>query len=493
MQGTVKKDSVTSQHKQRGGAQVKSAETSAAQEQATYRWAGALSGAVPHAVRSFQGVWQPQSSLVRRYRSLVPTVPGRDALGVSLHPRVSPVALGLRAWPSATEHQEFQIRAIEQALQAGVNLVDCGGGLGSGEWSAPGDDDGLTASTLESLLGGTLQGFLSQVGSDVEGPDDLVVISRVGLLTAAETERIPGAREGAPRFFFGDDGLAFCLEPEILEQQVLGSRRRLFGAALQGQAKRAERVHHYVLIDSPERFLVWALERGADPSTAQRWLFERLGVAVRTLGALCRKQSLRGFGISSEAFDLPLGEPCRVNLREVLRLTEAQGCREFFCLVAWPLNWVEAVGLSSAEPSEQPLLDVASSEGLGVLACRPFNAMSRGQLVRLARPRMDARVASWSDERSMKALNNWASLVDDLERMAREVLSEAGAVGGFDEAALEQLVLATLADVRGVSAVLTSMRRSQDVASAFEAMTLPRLLDGRAVLQLLHERIDFVQ
>jgi aryl-alcohol dehydrogenase-like predicted oxidoreductase len=155
--------------------------------------------------------------------------------------------------------------------------------------------------------------------------------------------------------------------------------------------------------------------------------------------------------------------------------------------VALPLNWIELTGVEPSHEAAEPLLDLLRQRGVGVLACRPLNALSRGKLVRLARPDLAEAKLNSLNEAQMRGLENWAQLSLDLERMAHEVIEHVG----YEDAPLSQLALASVASIPEVSSVLVGMRRVSYVEDALEALSRPLILRGREIIAKIHDNLVF--
>ena len=424
--------------------------------------------------------WQPRTSFERRRR---PLHPGADA------PMVSPVSLGLRSWPSRPEDEARLVKALDAAMERGVNLFDCGAGVGSELGACV-----VSASSVKVLSAGALERRLGEAldrawRQGALGHGETVVVTRCGLLLPEAAETVSRQDSRRPPCLFGDDGLALCFEPEVLEEQVRASRQRL-GLDSLADGSSTSSVRHYVLLESPERLFVWALERGADVNDAHQWLRERVTVAMGRLGELTVQGVVDGFGISSEAFDLPKATGMSLDLDEVLGWAQSVGSRQAFVLVSWPLNWIEATGLvQPTSEQREPLMALLQPRGLGLLAHRPFNAFCQGRLLRLARPRPDVVALALQASEAPPGLETWLSWADDVERMAQEVFSGQGVLG-FDDAPLHQLLLASLASLPAVTSVVTSMRQPSDVDEALDALARPVPVDGLSLVAELHERFD---
>lgn len=399
-------------------------------------------------------------SFERRRRPLYPRGPGVDE-----GPAVSVIGFGAMRIAEDQEEPGAGKAALLHALRLGVNLIDCGG-------------SGFDAQN-ELAVGQVLREWECPVNQDSASP---LLITRVGAWRGRNLESYLAheRRSDSAEVFFLKNGDAVTFSEENLRTQIAASCSRLGVAKIEA-----------VLLDTPELYLQWAMERGVDAVLARQQLVENLADAFCALNKMVQEGRIGSYGLSSQVIGYPEQHPLHIAIESVFEAVELSKRRSsypsFFRLMALPLNWIELTGVEKPDGLTESLLDQVRLRGIGVLGCRPLNALSRGHLVRLARPNLgDARLSSLS-QAQQRGLENWAQLSLDLERMAHEVIEHIG----YEEAPLSQLALATVASLPEVSSVLVGMRKVAYVEDALEALGRPLLLRGKEILAKIHGNLVF--
>jgi aryl-alcohol dehydrogenase-like predicted oxidoreductase len=343
--------------------------------------------------------------------------------------RVSRIGFGCyRVDDRVAEHR----RALRAALLAGVTLFDTSTNYADGH--------------SETLLGEVLADGFER---GVVRREDVVVVTKAGYLQGSNlAEARRRAREGRPFrevVEYGED-LQHSISPDFLEEQLSASLERL----------RLPRVD-VLLLHNPEYFLTDALHRGVARDEARAVFEGRAARAFRYLEAEVRAGRIGAYGVSSNTFVVPHESAEAVSLPRLLGLAGPG-----FALVQLPFNPIET---GAREPIHteggKSVLDVARAAGLGVLVNRPFNAFSRGGLVRFAElpPEGVARLgrdAAWESAR-VAELSKWLT---------------AG-FGSEDGGTLSQRTLRALGATPGVGVVLVGMRRPAYVRDAVGAFPAP--------------------
>ncbi len=410
----------------------------------------------------------------RRRRPLYPE--GHHGPHAPQVPMVSVIGFGAMRIAEDEDEPGSGKAALLHALRLGVNLIDCGGTSFDAQ--------------NELAVGQVLREFGNSTTAASSAP---VLVTRVGALRGRNLEYFFARerRNDTAEVFFLQNGDAVTFAAENLRAQIAASCSRLGVAKLDA-----------VLLDTPELFLQYARERRIDPSTARQQLVQKLAEAFGALNEMAAEGLIGSYGISSQVIGYPLNHPARIDIDDVFNAIELMqqrassqsstqrsegGSQSFFRLVAMPLNWIELTGVEPSHEGAEPLLDKLRQRGVGVLACRPLNALSRGKLVRLARPDLGEAKLNSLNEAQMRGLENWAQLSLDLERMAQEVIEHIG----YDDAPLSQLALATVASLPEVSSVLVGMRRVSYVEDALEALARPIILRGREIIAKIHDNLVF--
>jgi aryl-alcohol dehydrogenase-like predicted oxidoreductase len=242
---------------------------------------------------------------------------------------------------------------LEEMLQQGIRLF----------LSFPSHDDGAA----EALLG------------SATAEDAVYALSTLGLLEGGLYQRaLERERSGNPypELVRLSEGVSHCLHPEFLQEQLAAAEQRLGRRGVAG-----------ILLQRPELFLQWALQRGIPLQEVRRELFLRLERAFAALEAWVHSGRIRFYGVLSESFHLPATDPLFLSAAELLELARSvAGAQHHFRLLALPLNLFEHSAATEPNHGQRTVLEYALSAGLQVLAYRPLNAVVRGRRVRLSEP-----------------------------------------------------------------------------------------------------------
>ncbi len=250
-------------------------------------------------------------------------------------------------------------RALEHALRSGVNLIDTSSNY------TDGGSERLVGTVLRRLIdAGELQ------------RDEVVVVSKLGYVQGANYARAherDAAGNGFPEMVKLDDGLWHCLHPEFLEDQLGRSLDRLGLETLD-----------ICLLHNPEYFLADASRHSpaGQPLEATRdEFYRRLEAAFAYLEGQVDAGRLAAYGVSSntvtrakddpEATDLP--RMLAASLSAARDATGGVASRSHFRVLQLPLNLCESGALLQPDA----VLLQARDAGVGVLANRPLNALSR--------------------------------------------------------------------------------------------------------------------
>lgn len=311
--------------------------------------------------------------------------------------------------------------ALRAALQRGINLIDTSSNY------ADGGSERLIGEVLTELV---------QAG-DVRR-DEVVLVSKAGYLQNSNL-RLRQERQQAgtdfPEVVSYAPTLEHCIHPDFLEEQLERSLRRLQLTCLDG-----------FLLHNPEYYLLWALQQGGDVAAARAEYVRRLKQAFSWLEKAVQQGRIAWYGISSNTFPRPAGDPQRTPLDKVWQAAcLVGGAEHHFAFVQFPCNLLEpAAAMLPAWPQEQTLLEYAAALDLGVLINRPLNAIQEGDLIRLDEEVYDAEGRS----------------------AARRFYEDAAKLNSsWGEAPhLRHLALRALRSAQGVTAILVGMRRTAYVA-----------------------------
>ena len=344
-----------------------------------------------------------------------------------VHPRVSRVGFGsYRVDDRSAEHR----RALADALDAGVNLVDTSTNYADGH--------------SETLVGEVLAAAVAR--GDVRR-EDVVVVTKIGYLQGGNLDEARRReREGRPFTEivpYGPD-LWHAISPDFLEDQLTASLARLARTRVD-----------VLLLHNPEYFLTHAAHAGVPREEARATFYDRTRRAFARLEAEVAAGRIGAYGVSSNTLVVAKERADAVSLPRLL-----EGAGPGFAVVQLPFNPVET-GAREPHHTEdgRSVLDVARAAGLGVLVNRPFNAFARGGLVRFADLPPEAladlgRDAAWEGARV---------------RELQAFVTSAFAGGAPAAGTLAQRTLRALAGTPGVDVVLAGMRHPEYVEDVVRA------------------------
>jgi len=271
--------------------------------------------------------------------------------------RVSEVGFGCyRVDISVEEHRA----ALTRALHGGINVLDT-----SSNYSDGGS---------ERLVGKVLKETLDSGAMDRRA---VAVVSKGGYLQgnalAASRKRRDSGRP-FPEIVPYATGLAHCIHPEFLEDQITGSLDRLG----------LETVDVY-LLHNPEYYLGWAHRSNIPLPEARDAYYRRIEKAFRHLEQEADRGRISWYGVSSNAFPYSPDHPEFTALETLWDLAASVSPGARFKVVEFPMNLLEPEALTRPnQPSGGGVLEFARSRRLGVLVNRPLNALAEDRLIRLA-------------------------------------------------------------------------------------------------------------
>ena len=309
---------------------------------------GVLSYCSPSMLEATQPLWPGRA---------LPGATARHARRFGLEPRqlgraglfVAPVGFG-----AYRVHAESQMhrQALEEALRAGVNLIDTSANYGDGG--------------SEILIGQVLDNLFHEQSL---ARDEVVLVTKAGYLQGTALELAHVRERPYEEIVRYQDTCWHCIHPDFLADQLALSRERL----------RVQTIDAF-LLHNPEYFLVDRKSRTGEVTDADREEFDRrLRVAFEFLEGAVRRGEIAWYGVSSNSFVAPTSRPEYVSLARLVALArEVGGEGHHFAVAELPLNLYELGALT--EPQDGPdgasetLLELAGREGLAVLTNRPLNA-----------------------------------------------------------------------------------------------------------------------
>lgn len=305
--------------------------------------------------------------------------------------------------------------ALAKALSSGVNLIDTSANY------ADGGSEQLVGRVIADLVAaGTLN------------REQVVVVSKGGYLQG-ENFALHRRREAAGRAFpevtLVKEGLAHCIHPEFLGDQIGRSLDRLGLEALDGY-----------LLHNPEYYLDWAGRQGMAAETARSEYHRRIQQALQYLESEVQRGRIRFYGISSNTFPAPADDPEFTGLQRIWEAVEATLPEHHFQAVQMPFNLLEAGAvLAHNQPDGKAVLGFAREKNLAVLVNRPLNAFTGKRMVRLAgidvRQRLDYRtIIDRIKELAQSETRLWRKILPDVASIPGGVRIRIKQQGCFAEA-----------------------------------------------------------
>jgi len=319
-------------------------------------------------------------------------------------------------------------KALYAAIRSGINLIDTSTNY------ADGGSETLVGQVLEELTA------LGEVNRR-----QIIVISKVGYLQG-ENFALSQQRKNEGRPFqdlvaYGR-GLAHCIHPEFIEDQLTRSLARLKLKTLDGY-----------LLHNPEYYLGWARKSGLPLKSAQSEYYRRIRAAFEQLEKEVDKGRIRFYGISSNTFPGAASDPEFTCLETVWEIAGAVSADHHFSVVQMPFNLLESGAvLEVNQPGGKSALVFAAERGLGFLINRPLNAFAAGRLFRLA---------DLPAEEASRELSRIRSAVDDADAQ------------WANQGTLSQKAIRALRSTAGVSVVLVGMRDSAYVEDVLTELKQP--------------------
>ncbi|MEZ4380637.1 MAG: aldo/keto reductase [Nannocystaceae bacterium] len=276
---------------------------------------------------------------------------------------VAPIGFGgYRIHTDSPVHRQ----ALEEALRAGVNLVDTSANY--------------TGGGSERLIGEVLATLVTQ---GVVRREEVVVVSKAGYIQGAPLEAMTkGELPRPPEVVEYQPTCWHCLHPDFLAAQIEASRERLGLATID-----------VLLLHNPEYLLIDRRNRhGAVTPADREELLRRIAAAFSFLEGQVERGVIGAYGVSSNAFAGAEEDPEFVSLARLVDLAAATcGPNNRFAVVQMPLNLYETGPLRRRQATREgprSALEIAAQADLGVLTNRPLSAFIRGEgeprMVRLA-------------------------------------------------------------------------------------------------------------
>ncbi len=274
---------------------------------------------------------------------------------------VTPIGFGgYRVHDANPVHRQ----ALEEALRAGINLIDTSSNYGDGG--------------SERLIGEVIARLCED---GVIAREQVVVVTKIGYVQGAALEEARRRSPPYPEVVEYLDECWHCIHPEYLADQLEACRARLGLARID-----------VLLLHNPEYLLIDRRNRRGQIDEVDRdLLLRRIGAAFRFLERAVADGLIGCYGVSSNTFVAPEGAGEHLALDRVLEVArEVGGEDHHFAVVEMPMNLYEGGALrerATTAAGPKSALEVAEGADLGVLVNRPLNAFveePEPRMIRLA-------------------------------------------------------------------------------------------------------------
>ncbi len=273
--------------------------------------------------------------------------------------RVSRLGFGAyRLQANLPEHA----RALESALEHGVNLIDTASSY------TDGDSERVIGQSLSALVE---RGRLKR--------NAIVLVTKVGYaqgFTLQECRVREQQGRGFPETVKVSDELWHSVHPSFLDQEIGRSLARLQVGTVD-----------VCLLHNPEYFFE-APPQGSLLEVRQEF-YRRMEQAFRWLESAVESGRIGYYGVSSNALVRPADDARAIDAAALLASAERAASKQHhFKVLECPLNLLEpaAASLENTHGGALTLLDFAQRERLAVLTNRPLNAFVHEGMLRLVDP-----------------------------------------------------------------------------------------------------------
>jgi aryl-alcohol dehydrogenase-like predicted oxidoreductase len=248
---------------------------------------------------------------------------------------------------------ESQDKALHQALNSGINLIDTSSNYADGD--------------SEKLIGKVLTDLVQQ---EKLRREEVVIVTKSGYV---QGNKLDTSTASYPDLIVFNETLEYCIHPDFLRDQITSSLERLQLATID-----------CYLLHNPEYYYLWAQQEGVAKAEADEEFLRRIELAFQYLESEVAAGRIGCYGISSNTFAADETTYERISLEEVSRIAEKVSPNHHFRLIELPLNVFETDAATSVDSKTgQTLLQLAQQQGLAVLTNRPLNAVWEKMLRRL--------------------------------------------------------------------------------------------------------------
>lgn len=292
-------------------------------------------------------------------------------------------SLGFGAYHTGLSDPDHAL-ALNFAIEQGCNLIDTSSNYEDGD--------------SEKLIGEVIKEI---------GDNKVFIVSKVGYIQGGNLDLLAKLNEEGKAkkdLLELSENLKHSIHPEFLQSQLDQSLQRLG----------VDRLDAW-LLHNPEYYF----RLHEDPEDYYRRIREAFVFMEKQVMA----GKIRYYGISSNTFPLPEGDPQQTNLKRIHSIAQEINPEHHFRFVQFPFNITEKGALQSVHCEGKSLIELAKEFGLQTMVNRPLNARNGDEFLRLA---SYPEVVAMLDE--ARDIQHWNKLKDLVQQR-------------FDEMGLEEEVL----------------------------------------------------
>lgn len=300
-------------------------------------------------------------------------IPYRNLGGTGLS--VSEVGFGTQY----VENAEAHFKAMEKALQGGVNLIDTCGFYGNGAAEV------LVGRVLSSLIDGG------------RNREEFFVVSKAGFVNLEHGQTATETMTAL------NPNLAYCLDPAFIAAQI--------GASLERMG--LEKVDCFML-HNPETLLQYHAQKRTDREEARTAVLAQIRAAFEQLEQEVAKGRIASYGISCNTLRSESQDYDALSLVEMRGIATDVAEDHHFRIIELPLNLLETEAVTTKNhPNERDVISYARDVGMGILVNRVMEGQTGKQWLRFVdlAPQGDAPA---SMETLLENLDELADLEEDV-------------------------------------------------------------------------------
>ncbi len=249
----------------------------------------------------------------------------------------------------------FHYQTFKQALLSGINLVDTSPNYGDGG--------------VEELIGYVIQELIKR---QLLTREQLVIVSKAGYLQGKVYEKHIQTGYPYPDLVDFAEGMAYCLTPQFLEEQITLSLKRL----------KLNCIDCY-LLHNPEYYLNWHKTLQHPISELRESLYTRIKNVFIYLETEVKRGRIASYGVSSNTFGLAKENRAFLSVERLWQIA-ASIQASHFSVIETPINLLEPQGvLESNQAGNRGVITFAEEQDIGTLVNRPLKVFFDQKYLRL--------------------------------------------------------------------------------------------------------------